>query len=155
MSIKQLYEPIARLECKRLFSVGPRPSSLSVIDEAAQNALNTLTTWLKRQVGEGARITVYPHRILKQESWALALTASEGEYNLYLLLDVTGRFLLPIYEEGQRPVRLTLEVTDNIDAYWLIEYLIKQLHLVFDYKPELSTFFGDKTVHNPQEEQDE
>ena len=82
--------------------------------------------------------------------WGLELEGDKDK--LPILLNITGRFRLPQINKKQWPARLTIDVADHVDAYWLTMFLAESLHLTMSV---LSTLNGHNTVCNVEEQNNE
>ncbi|MBN6058676.1 hypothetical protein [Aggregatibacter actinomycetemcomitans] len=75
-------------------------------------------------------------------SWKVHISGDKSE--LHFIFNITGRFTLPLPDEW--PVRLNLDFTDHVDAFWFIQFLSRQLPATL--RPLLSTKIGDNIVHS-------
>ncbi|WP_279716389.1 hypothetical protein [Chelonobacter oris] len=128
-----------------MFDAGPQRHSLQFSSDETKATLTTLAALISSQIGPGKSLTLFPHRVFTYRAWSLQLV---GELDtLPLLLNISGRFRLPLYADDARPARWIIDITDHIDAHWLVQYLRINLNLDCT-PPHLSTLFGDKAVHN-------
>lgn len=128
----------------RLFNVGPQKTSLGFTSQTVEAQLIKFCDQVSQQIGQGEYITLFPHRVA-QNHWAIELAGDKN--SIHLLLNVTGRSLLPISENSEWPARLVIEMADHVDAYWFTTFLAQKLGLKSTSLP-LSTSLGDKSVHN-------
>lgn len=128
----------------RLFNAGPQKSSLRVVSPAVEAQLIGFCEQIRQLIGIGKQITLFPHRVM-QNHWAIELTGENG--SIHLLLNVTGRSLLPTSNNSEWPARLVIEIADHVDAYWLSAFLTQHLGLKSNLLP-LSTSIADNSVYN-------
>lgn len=135
----------------RLFNAGPQKSSLGVVSPAVETQLLGFCEQIRQLIGVGKQITLFPHRVA-QNHWAIELTGENG--SVHLLLNVTGRSLLPTSNNREWPARLVIEMADHVDAYWFATFLAQQLALKNNLLP-LSTSLEDNPVYNEVAESNE
>ncbi|HDL4371570.1 TPA: hypothetical protein PXA21_002393 [Mannheimia haemolytica] len=128
----------------RLFNVGPQKSSLGVVSPAVETQLLGFCEQIRQLIGVGKQITLFPHRVV-QNHWAIELSGEQG--SVHLLLNVTGRSLLPTSNYREWPARLVIEIADHVDAYWFATFLAQQLDLKSNLF-FLSTSIVDNSMHN-------
>lgn len=128
----------------RIFEIGPRIQSLTFTsDEVKANILH-LITQIRRKTGRNCQLSAFPQRVFTQSSWKVHVEGEQGD--LHLLFNVSGRFQLPESTSENWPARVNVEVTDHVDAYWLIQYMLWQLAAIWKLPAELSPVFGDNIV---------
>lgn len=128
----------------RLFNAGPQKSSLGVVSPAVETQLFGFCEQIRQLIGVGKQITLFPHRVV-QNHWAIELSGEQG--SVHLLLNVTGRSLLPTSNNSEWPARLIIEIADHVDAYWFSAFLTQYLGLKSNLLP-LSTSIADNSVYN-------
>lgn len=128
----------------KLFNAGPQKTSLGFTSQEVEAQLTKFCDQVRQQIGQGKFITLFPHRVV-QNHWAIELTGDQN--SIHLLLNVTGRSLLPTSANSEWPARLVIEMADHVDAYWFAIFLAQKLNLQTTHIP-LSTTVGDKSVHN-------
>ncbi len=107
----------------RLFNVGPQ-NSLGLYLSAVETQLLGFCEQIRQPIGIGKQITLFPHRVV-QTTGLLNLAARKAL--VHLLLNVTGRSLLPTSNYREWPARLVIEIADHVDAYWFATFLAQQL----------------------------
>lgn len=128
----------------RLFNAGPQKSSLRVVSPAVEAQLIGFCEQIRQLIGIGKLITLFPHRVV-QNHWAIELSGEKG--SVHLLLNVTGRSLLPTSNYREWPARLVIEIADHVDAYWFATFLTQDLGLKSNLLL-LSTSIADNSVYN-------
>lgn len=135
-----------------LFEASPRKDTLSVTSPDILAMLQAFCRSVAEKIGQGKSIMLYPHRVVRHY-WGLELEGDKDK--LPILLNITGRFLLPQLNMEQWPARLIIDVADHIDAYWFAMFLAEALHLKISSPLLLSTSDGDNVVRNPEGNTDE
>ncbi|EFL80062.1 MULTISPECIES: hypothetical protein [Pasteurellaceae] len=132
-----------------LFDAGPQKETLNISSPEILEMLQAFSQTITNKIGQGKSIVVYPHRVVRHY-WGLELEGDKDK--LPILLNITGRFRLPQINKKQWPARLTIDVADHVDAYWLTMFLAESLHLTMSV---LSTLNGHNTVCNVEEQNNE
>lgn len=124
------------------FEIGPRIQSLSFAEPEGdvQEALMAFANQLKAKVGEKAQLSAFPQRIHTQTSWKVHITGEMGE--VHLLLNISGRTLLPKLNEPWA-ARLNVELSDHVDAFWFMQFLMWALKATWLMPTDLNTVFGE------------
>ena len=130
----------------RIFEIGPRIQSLVFTSDEVKTYIAHFIAQIKAKIGANCRLSAFPQRVFTQSSWKVHMVGEGGE--VHLLLNVSGHLQLPVFPSENWPVRLNIEVTDHVDAYWLIQYLLWQLTATWQCPADLSPVFGDKAVSN-------
>ncbi|AAP95813.1 hypothetical protein A6046_01035 [[Haemophilus] ducreyi] len=143
MTIQQISQP-NMISYARLFEIGPRVQSLKFVTENIQKNLVSFADKIKRKVGQHCNIIAYPHRVFNLASWKVHISGAQSE--LHFLVNVSGRFALPAFDEQHWPARLNIDIADHVDAFWFIQFLGQQLSAK-SLSP-LSTKIGDNSVYS-------
>ncbi|OOF52307.1 hypothetical protein [Rodentibacter trehalosifermentans] len=130
----------------RIFEIGPRIQSLSFTSDEVKAHLSHFIAQIKARIGTNCSLSAFPQRIFTQSSWKLHAEGNLGE--VHLLFNISGRFQLPSLPSENWPARLNIELSDHVDAYWLIQYLLWQLNATWCLSADLSPVFGDNIVNN-------
>ena len=131
----------------RIFEIGPRIQSLVFTSDEVKTYIAHFIAQIKAKIGANCRLSAFPQRIFTQSSWKVHIVGEKSD--VHLLLNIAGHFQLPeMFSPEKWPARLNVEVTDHVDAYWLIQYLLWQLSATWLMTEDLSPVFGDKAVSN-------
>ena len=143
MTIQQPLQPNL-MNYAYLFEIGPRVQSLKFVAEDIQKNLTQFADKIIHKVGQHCRIVAYPHRVFNLTSWKVHISGDLSE--LHFLLNVSGRFAIPAFDTQNWPARLNIEIADHVDAFWLIQFLARQLPA--QLLSPLSTKIGDNPVYS-------
>lgn len=130
----------------RIFDIGPRIQSLVFTSDEVKAYVSHFVAQIKEKIGSNSRLSAFPQRVFTQSSWKVRAEGDKGE--VHLLLNISGCFQLPVFSTENWPARLNVELTDHVDAYWLIQYLLWKLTATWQIVTDLSPVFGDKAVGN-------
>lgn len=92
--------------------------------EAVLKDLVQLGEVIIERVGLIRHYVLYPHRIFRQRAWHIKISGEKA--TTYLLLNIGGYY--QFINDMQAP-RLSISVTDDIDAFWLAYALANRLNV--------------------------
>ncbi|OFS54399.1 hypothetical protein HMPREF2776_05945 [Haemophilus sp. HMSC066D03] len=139
-------QPNPNMTFHRIFDIGPRIQSLAFTSDEVKAYVLHFIAKIKTKIGSNCQLSAFPQRVFTQSSWKVHAKGDKGE--VHLLFNISGRFQLPAFSTENWPARLNVELTDHVDAYWLIQYLLWKLAAIWESPADLSPVFGDKTVGN-------
>lgn len=121
------------------FEIGPRIQSLSFSVSEAKPLLMDFVDQLKAKVGKQVQLSAFPQRVHTQTSWKVHIKGDEGE--VYLLLNISGRTQLPQLNEPWA-ARLNVELSDHVDAFWFVQFMMWVLSATWLMPTDLSSVFS-------------
>lgn len=89
------------------------------------------------RVGDVRQFILYPHRVFKQRAWHIKVIGEKGI--TYLLLNIGGYYQ---FVSEMNSTRLSLSVSDDIDAFWFAYALSEKIGISPTIPTEL---FGGET----------
>lgn len=92
--------------------------------EAILQDLEMLCQLISARVGEVRQYLLYPHRVFKQRAWHIKIIGDKGV--TYLLLNIVGYYQ---FINDSHATRLSISMTDDIDAFWFAYALAEQLEI--------------------------
>lgn len=95
------------------------------ISQTHHAELKTLCGHIRGRVGDGAIMTCSPHRVAVHNCLAVQVSGNSGAVNL--LLTVTGSLRWPEPEEYGHATRWYINLTDMVDAVYLVIQLVERL----------------------------
>ena len=136
MPILTQSQPNPNMTFHRIFDIGPRIQSLAFTSDEVKAYVLHFIAKIKTKIGSNCQLSAFPQRVFTQSSWKVHAKGDKGEVHL------------PVVSSENWPARLNVELTDHVDAYWLIQYLLWKLAAIWESPADLSPVFGDKTVGN-------
>lgn len=106
-----------------LFEAGPilQPFELETI----LSDIEQLKTLIIERVGKVQQYLLYPHRIFKQRAWHIKIVGEKA--TTYLLFNIGGYYQ---FVNDIKASRLSLNVADDTDAFWLAYLLAHHLSII-------------------------
>ena len=123
-------QPNPNMTFHRIFDIGPRIQSLAFTSDEVKAYVLHFIAKIKTKIGSNCQLSAFPQRVFTQSSWKVHAKGDKGE--VHLLFNISGRFQLPVFSSENWPARLNVELTDHVDAYWLIQYLLWKLAAIWE-----------------------